>query len=589
MYKVSNDYKKQINNGLRNPSHMRVRFGITDPDAIGDSTISDTDHTVYSDSAQIKIETDIPLTYDTLELNKFILDSTHMTATESYGHYQGYVSESMSDENCDYTTPPKIIVDYNGYYEFAGFTLRFDAVRNDFSSMFSITCYNDLVEVYTDTFVINDYDFMVEQAIPLHNRVEITFLKSALPYKRVRLHYLGFGIERTLEDDVIVNTTSKNKIDLMSTTLPSGDFKFTFLDVKNEYNPDNPSGLYKYLEELQSVKFEYGYELNDGTTEWVLGGYNYTTGEVSIDSSGKISQVSFNTSNSIAYLSEVYIKGVYNPSGISLYDLAVDVMAGTNILYDFDDSLKTILTTTPMLKLPRRECLQIIANASQSILDVNRDGKVRIYKIDVLAQPNDFKFDFANMYNTPIVTKIPTLKNLNTSYYEHTPKVSSENISEISVNTSTDTEYYLEYELSTDVSASVDGTLVIVGTPKYYAHGCLITLNGVGKVTITGKPIETSENTVSKIVGQKGEDCTIKNELITSSDNAFSYANWSAEMLALKNEYSFDNRGFPELDESDLIGLETLYTENLKVIVTENNINYNGTLSAKTKVIFTNQ
>lgn len=589
MFNVSQDYKDQINNAIRNPSYLRVKFGLISPDQVADTTITDNGGVVYSDSSDLTNDTPISYTYDTLELHKFLLDTSHQLATESYGAYQGYVSSAISDENCVFQAQPKIIGQYGSLYDFVGLTLRFDEVRNDFVAQFKVECFDGETSVYEKIFVINTSYIVLDESFPLHDRFELTFLKSSLPFKRVRLHYLGFGLTKTFDDSILINTKETKSVDLLSSVLPKGDFEFTFLDINSEYQPDNPDGIYSQLEALQPVKYEYGYELESGIIEWISGGTNYTTGEVGVDSSGKIPKVTFKTNNALAYLSDVYRKGLYSSVGVSLYDLAVELLSGTNLQYDLDASLQSIYTNAPLPVLPIRECLQLIANAGQCILDVDRSGTITMTKLNVLEVPTDFRFTFENMITVPSVSKLPPLKRIVSAYYDYAEGTVSETISEVQLDVATPTEFYLEHDPATETSLVVDGTLVISGTPEYYTEGCIVTLNGIGKVTITGKKLVIKENGVNKQVNSDGEDCDVRNQLITDADTIFGYMTWSAEMLAFKNEYSFENRGFPELDMADLVSLQTLYADNLQVVVVNNEIDYSGAISSKAKVIFTNR
>jgi hypothetical protein len=609
MYVVSDDYKSQIEKQLRNQSHMRIRFGITDPQAKDDAVISDTSSLIYSNSSLTKIESNVTRTYDTLEHNKFILDEIHLLADSNYSLYQGYVSSTMTNENCAFTSPPQVIINYSSYYEFAGFSFTFDNTRNEFASEIRVQCFLDGAVVFNQLHYPANYDYTLETPIPLHNKMVVTFLKTSLPYKRVRLHYLSFGIVRNLTESTITNTNLNRSLDILSTVLPKGDFDFTFIDINNEYNPENPSGLYAYLEQLQPVKFEYGYELDDGSIEWVLGGNNYTTGDVTISSSGRISNVTFKTSNSLAYLSDIYQRGSYNAVPKSLYDLAVDTMVGTNVLYEFADELKTIFTTAPLPKIPIRECLQLIANASRCILDVSRDGIVRIYRFvtytplsdinNVLLTDTsneqlygengsgvkDFKYDSSNSYDIPTVKKVPPLKNLYTSYYNYTPESTTSTLNEIDVTALVNTTYYFEYEMASNVVLNAGSGVSIIGTPIYYAEGCVATLSGVGKVTITGKKIVKSENNIVLNYNPTGEDCTVKNNLLVNLQDCQSYGEWFAGVLLLKNTYEFENRGYPEVDCGDKLFLDTLYTNNLETIVIEDKLVYNGALRSSTKLL----
>jgi hypothetical protein len=120
---------------------------------------------------------------------------------------------------------------------------------------------------------------------------------------------------------------------------------------------------------------------------------------------------------------------------------------------------------------------------------------------------------------------------------------------------------------------------------KYYAYGCEITLSGSGDVVLNGKEIVFAETSISVNANLNGMDCIVSNQLITNSTWANSYASWVSSILVLNNEYAFSNRGFVELDMGDLVSLDTLYTSQLPIIMTENNISFDGTLSGTSKAI----
>lgn len=611
MYAVSEQYKEQIQQQIRNPSFVRVTFGIIDPQAKDGAIILDDSSAPYSDSSFVKNETVIETRYDTLEHNQFILDnnSKHILGGASYGLYQGYVSGSVSDSDGYFLTPPVLSVTYDTTYDLAGVSLNFDEVRGDYCSEVRIVAYLSGAKVHDVTYDNLSIFFTSTQGVPNHDLLEVHFLRTSLPYKRVKLSYIGFGITKIYDDSVLINTEQNRKVDILSTVLPVGDFSFTFLDTSNEYNPENPVGLYQYLEELQPVRFEYGYELNDGTTEWILGGNNYTTGEVQFDSGNAIPKVTIKTNNALAYLDDIYFKGSYNPTGRTLYNLALDVLDGTGVSYDIDNSLNDITSFAPLPKDTVRNCLQLIANASMCTLDVSRTGAVQIKKaysleelIDSLDSPiidvldsqlfvlgqngqTDFKFDKSNYYKSPKVDRIPPLKNVITSYRTFTPKTTSENLATVDVVSANQTQFFFDYDLAKDVVLSAGTGLTVNVAPVYYAYGCLVTLTGTGAVTITGKKIDVAENTITQNYNLTGNDCVVSNELITNSLLAKNYALWVGGVLTLKNEYNFENRGFPELDPMDKLYLETLYTPNQKVILTENKIVYSGALKGTSKMI----
>lgn len=609
MYNVSEQYKIDINKQIRNPSYIKVKFGIVDPQAKDDSTISDTNSAPYSDSQDIKIENVVSFRYDTLEHNLFFLDSAgHKLANDSYSEFQGYVSDSISSSDCEFSTYPKVIVSYPSPFEFAGITFYFDEIRGEFPSEMLIEYFLNDTKIGEIEAFPTRWDYVIKEPVPLHDEFRITFKKTNLPYRRLKLSYIAFGVVETYSEDRIVSTEQNRKVDVLSTVLPVGDFKFTFLDINNEYNPENPSGFYQYMEQRQPVRFEYGYELDDGSLEWTLGGINYTTGKVNFETNGVIPQVTISTNNTLQYLDSIYSKGVYNPSGRTLYNLVLDLLQDEDVLYDIDSSLSDYLTFSPLPVDTVRNNLQLISNAAMCTLDVDRDGTIvikRSYELQPLLDnidseitdnvdsvllvqegngQTDFKFDKSNSYNVPVVDKLPPLRNLITTNYTYTPKASSEEISKIDISGANNTSYFFDYELATNVSLTVSG-LTIVGSPTYYARGCDVVLTGTGTVTITGKKIDVAEVSYIESFNINGADCTITNQLITNSNWSKEYSSWVGNILLLNNEYSIENRGFPEIDPMDKVYTDTFYTYELKTIVTENRISYNGALKGFTKLI----
>jgi len=585
MYNVSEQYKIDINKLVRNPSYIKVRFGIVDPQAKDDASIVGTSNAPYSDASNIKIENVVAFRYDTLEHNTFFLDnSKHKLADDVYTEFQGYVSGSFSNVNCEFQSPPSLIVTYPTAYEYAGLTFNFDEVRSEFSSEVLLEYYLSNVKIGEYTILPNRWDYVMKTPVPLHDELRITFKKTNLPYKRAKLSYIAFGIIETYEDDRVVEAEQHRKVDVLSTVLPIGDFKFTFLDILNEYNPENPSGLYQYMEQRQPVTFEYGYQLDSGDIEWVLGGINYSTGKVLFDSNGRIPKVTITTNNTIQYLDSVYREGLYYPMGRTLYELAQDLLDKESVLYTLDPVLNDYITYAPLPIDTVKNNLQLIANASMSTLDVDRDGKITISRSFESNGQTDFKFTKENSYNIPTVNKLPPLRNLVTANYTYTVKTTSEEIAKIDISGANNTEYFLEYNLATDVSISVTG-LTVVGSPQYFARGCYITLTGNGTVTITGKLIDVAEVNYVKNFNLNGVDCTITNELITDSTWTKTYADWVGGVLLLNNEYSIENRGYPELDPVDKVTVDTFYTLDLNTFLTENRISYNGALKGFTKLI----
>ena len=230
---------------------------------------------------------------------------------------------------------------------------------------------------YSDRLIFADNEELVRW-----NKIEIYFIESSLPYRRIRVNQLLFGIMETYTDENLISAESKEKTTMINSELPTHTFKFTIDNMNKLFNPDNPQGWYRYILQQQPISYEWGYQLDDGTIEWILGGKMLLTGSVEVGEN----QVSFSTTSLINYLTKVYKKGVYNSSGRSLYDLAVDVLEDSNIdssQYNLWSGLKSIKTDAPLPKLEARQLLQIIATTGNCILFTNRENVINLSLIHI--------------------------------------------------------------------------------------------------------------------------------------------------------------------------------------------------------------
>ena len=128
------------------------------------------------------------------------------------------------------------------------------------------------------------------------------------------------------------------------------------------------------MEPGQAVEILYGQELDDKRIEWIPGARAFLR-EWSADDD----EMSFSASDRFEDLGELYRRGKYSSEGISLYDLAVDVLNDAGVdsrEYWLDDYLKNVKVYNPMPVVSHREALQLIANAGRCILYQNRSGNI---------------------------------------------------------------------------------------------------------------------------------------------------------------------------------------------------------------------
>ena len=207
----------------------------------------------------------------------------------------------------------------------------------------------------------------------------VTFLKI-IPVNmetRLRIFEITFGIAKTFTNESVLNYSLKEYVSPVSESIPSQDM---VLEVDNQslyYSVDNPESAFAFLETGQEIRVMFGYDITgNGTVEWLPENTCYLKEWKADDIKAR-----FVATDRFDYITGYYYKGLYRENGISLYDLAIDVLNDAGIddskEYYLDPYLKNIIVYNPIPPVKSTEALQIIANAGRCIL--YQDRKKRIH------------------------------------------------------------------------------------------------------------------------------------------------------------------------------------------------------------------
>jgi hypothetical protein len=587
---ASKNMIEQLKKPKRNLGFLKVKFNIVDPETNPD--LSSNSEEIFSDLDNIK-EATIPQSknYATLEKNFWLLnDSQPIYGSEELE--QTYVSSYMSDKNCLFSDKACITLTSSVYLTTLGLTMVFDSIDKNYAKKLKVKAYRDSTMIMDKDYTLSSYSdrliFADNEELVRWNKIEIYFIESSLPYRRIRVNQLLFGIMETYTDENLISAESKEKTTMINSELPTHTFKFTIDNMNKLFNPDNPQGWYRYILQQQPISYEWGYQLDDGTIEWILGGKMLLTGSVEVGEN----QVSFSTTSLINYLTKVYKKGVYNSSGRSLYDLAVDVLEDSNIdssQYNLWIGLKSIKTDAPLPKLEARQLLQIIATTGNCILFTNRENVINIQPFNYVLNPDGMSYDFIT--SNPVVKVQSELHNT-IIYINHYSK--EDNVSELFKNESleiTGTKTIeIEYDLATDISATITGGTIV--NANYYGRYAILKITNTGEDTISlkvsGKKINNSQTIDSKQFNDDGENIEYKNDLITQmveSSKETKLKDFIGNWYNNRNIYSFENRGDIVKDTREIIPIETDFSNSLIGYLVENNINYDGAWSGNSVVV----
>lgn len=173
------------------------------------------------------------------------------------------------------------------------------------------------------------------------------------------------------------------------------------------------------------------------------------------------------------------------------------------------------------------------------------------------------------------------MKSVSVARYSYT---ASNDTSTLYEGTTTETELHVEFSgLAQDVQISVSGG-TLVSSNIYARAADLVLSSGTKTVTITGKTLTENSVVVSYPVAQSGEIDKEENPLITNDTMCQALANHVKSYLQMRNTYEATYRGNPEMEVGDIIGLQTLYTDEMDALILVDEITFDGSLSGKMTV-----
>lgn len=379
MKSVSNAYKASMKAMLRNRSYVRITFGNVDTTAATDGEWESNGAASISEFETVDYAYQYGDTYAALELNRWALDGKTLIVPTGEDVQDGFISSLMSDGEGNFSTPPVIIREFSLKHIFPGLTLTFDTRQQEWPLEVTADFYLNGEVVDTQTVSITSVQTTISTTATEVDKVTITF-DRCLPYRRPRLENVLYGLNAQFVNKDIVSTQQKHDVDPLSRRLPTETMQFTILDYEHKYDPDNPAGIYAYVDKNSPIEIQFGYELPDGSVEW-LKPDNYV---LNAKPSAQNNQATFNGTGLIGSLTGTFYKSKLGSK--SLYNMAEEVLLdagltlteqGTNP-WEIDEALKDMFTTAALPIDTHMNCLQLIAHAACCRLYTDDDNIIHI-------------------------------------------------------------------------------------------------------------------------------------------------------------------------------------------------------------------
>ena len=250
MITVSDKWKDAQKQLLVPEAFIRIKYLATDPDVQPDLTGSSNNEMFYSDTASLVDEVDtLANKYVTLAEGLFLLDYEQDYLPEVYGN-TGYVSETMSNDDCTFTNHPIIALTASKVHgnPIGGMTLTWSKTHNEFPVKYEVKVWNgsSLVAshlVENNSSVVNILEFSYAN----FNRITIEIYEWCLPRHRARMEDVMIGIGMTYLKADLISYENLQSCDVLSGSLPKNAITFRLDNSDGKWDPLNNEGTEKYL------------------------------------------------------------------------------------------------------------------------------------------------------------------------------------------------------------------------------------------------------------------------------------------------------------------------------------------------------
>lgn len=369
---VSKAYKKHIRDQLRDRGYMMISFGVINQKAQAKSRVGTHDN-YY------------PLTRERESYRIFSQNSdevlrTYASVEEDFSPVDGsYLFPPRENERANYTGIISENTIVNGVFRLeinlGGTPFSFKGFTIDFGES-----YPKRIRLTTDTGktiegTLTSGLYKTEEVFTEVRTITITVLEMTKPQTRVRIRSVLIGYGLLYTNTNIIDSSLNSYSSPIGAECPQIDFSVTLNNRDRYFDVDNPNSAINFLEIGQELKVMYGYQVGDDI-EWINGATLACSGWESDEHIARLKATDKFRKLDMTYeevdngtprqLTVTKIERVLTSAGLSIDDI------------ELDPWFKTSYITNPIPRVKAREALQLIANASRSILSIDRDGKLSL-------------------------------------------------------------------------------------------------------------------------------------------------------------------------------------------------------------------
>ena len=270
----------------------------------------------------------------------------------------GWWSEQISGEDGTFAQPIEITFVADEVFTSSGITLSFDAQNNTFANYLNIKWYNgdtllSSMDFYPDTFF-----YFCPNKVEYYNKVVINFYKLNMPYNRLKVRAIEYGMKITFYGNELRNVSLAQEVDAISSKIPINTGNIVIDSHRNiDYTFQKRQPLTVYFDENLHATLFVKTANRQSKTLWSVQAEDYV---------GILDNIPF-------------AGGIYKDK--NAIDLINEISEVSKIPFDISNDFADEVVTGYIPYTTCRNALSQVAFVIGAIVDTSYSAMVRVYKI----------------------------------------------------------------------------------------------------------------------------------------------------------------------------------------------------------------
>lgn len=288
-----------------------------------------------------------------------LLDGSAKVPPENQTGNIGLWSTSLSDENGDFKTPIVLTLTSTSNHTSVGLTFTFDVYNDTYPTNMNIKWYRGEQLLKEGDFNPNSAFFFCEGRVEFYNKVVITFSSLNMPFNRLKLRAIDYGIGTEFKGGELRNVKLIQEIDPISTQISINTCDFTL---------DSSSNIEYSFQAKQPLTVTFNGRLI--ATSFVKSAKRKSKNLWEIQSEDYVGLL-----DSIPFAGGIYVDK-------SAVDLFAEIFAVAKVPFKIDKNVPNETVSGYIPYTTCRNALMQVAFAVQAIIDTSNSDVIRVYVID---------------------------------------------------------------------------------------------------------------------------------------------------------------------------------------------------------------